>query len=564
MRGRGRVKGSEVTEPRLDGSARWGAPQVTAIRNVTALVGPDLVPQHCDIEITGNRITGIVAHGDSPGPAGSGAKPARNMSTPPGATEIDGKGLLAMPGMVDTHDHLRMLAPGLPIAEGLALDDFLRVMWATQAHMGATEYEVAALLGGVQRLKCGVTTVIDHAYTFHAPGLDQACLRGFNASGARWAYARGIMTRPYEPVCETFDQAADNIRALVETATTSSSAGVTPQAGNPQDGRPDAAHATAGALQNPGPGKGPRDSTITHTVTPDRLFVAPVSLRQASPDDYRRAAELAAELDCGLYTHLAETPAELRDWREQTGHSPVEALHHIGFLNERTVLAHCVRVTPDETDLLARTGTSVAHCPSNNMKLAKGVTPVPAMLRAGVNVCLGIDMMSDMHSEMRAELGMQCLHLADPQALSPLDVLQMATWRGARAAGLAPGPAPATDPAADTQGDTSRAGTLAVGATADITLCQADSLFQAPLVEFHHALVYHTYAPMVRHVMVDGRLVVQHGASTLVDEQALMHEAMAVSKAWRARLDTPEPSDPASHARPLSPDANQPRTVSVL
>ena len=227
-------------------SARLHAPPVEAVTNVTALVGRDLEPQICDIHVGDGLIVAITPPGGaverSHGPADEidadsgppGAETASISAEPP--RQIDGSGLIAVPGMADVHDHLRMLAPGLSVAEGLVLDEFLRVQWATQAHMGPAEYEVCALLGSLQRLKCGITTVVDHAYTFHAPGLDEACIAGYEASGVRWAYARGIMTRPYAPVCESFEQAADAIRAVLD-----------------------------------------------HTpVTPERLFVAPVSIRQAT------------------------------------------------------------------------------------------------------------------------------------------------------------------------------------------------------------------------------------------------------------------------------------------
>ncbi len=442
-------------------SARYRAPAVGRVVDVTALVGPELEPRRCDLVISDGVISDLRQPGSGPVDSAQGV-------------EIDGSEMIAMPGMVDGHDHLRVLAPGLALAEGLSLDDFLRVMWATQAEMGPTEYRLGALLGTLQRLRCGMTTVIDHAYTFHRPGLDDASIAGYDASGVRWAYARGIMTRPYDPVCETFEQAEAEIRRLLD------------------DG----------------------------LVTGDRLFVAPVSIRQASVAEFGLAAELAAELDCGTYTHAAETDSERQRWQEEAGAGPIEALDRAGFLGPRSVLAHCVVLDDRDIELLAERGTHVVHCPTNNMKLAKGVTRVPDLLAAGVNVCLGVDMMSDMHTEMRAELGMHALERRDPQAVSPLEALQMATWRGAAAAGMG-----------------GSAGELTVGQVADIVLVDARSVLQAPMIEPRHAMVHATNPGHVRHVLVDGRLVVEDGRSTLVDEAALVAEVEAVSAAWLARLD---------------------------
>jgi cytosine/adenosine deaminase-related metal-dependent hydrolase len=374
--------------------------------------------------------------------------------------------------MVDCHDHLRNLTPGLAIAEGLKLDDFLRVVWSTQGQMGPTEYRLGALLGMVQRLKTGVTTIADHCYTFHTPGLDEASLAGYRASGARWVYARGIMTRPYEPVCETWDQAEQRIRALVDAG----------------------------------------------EVTPDRLFVAPVSIRQASPDEFAKSRALADELGCGVYTHIAETAAERTVWGEYMGLSPIKALDRLGFLTDRTVLVHCVILDDDEIALLAERGTHVVHCPTNHMKLAKGFTPVPDLLKAGVNVALGIDMMSDLLIEMRTEIGMHAAYRQDPGAISKLEAMRMATVRGCRALGV------------------SGAGTLEPGAVADIVLMNLDSILQAPLIDPVYALLYATHPGLVRHVIVDGRLVVRDGRSVVVDEDALVAEMNDAVRAYLKRI----------------------------
>ena len=436
---------------------------VTSIRNVTAFVGDAFEPQRVDLVIADGRITTI----EPPGP------PA--PADPPEGT-IDGSGLLAFPGMIDTHDHLRNLTPGLTLAAGMTLDEWLRVWWAHGAEMGPEEYRVGALLGSVQRLKAGVTTVVDHCYTFHRPGLDEASIAGYEASGVRWFYARGIMTRPYEPVCESWGEAEDRIRVLVGT------------------GR----------------------------VPTERLFVAPVSIRQAQPEEYRKARELADDLDAGVYTHVAETAQEVDLWKGETGRSPIRALDDLGFLSERSVLVHCVHLDTGEIDLLAQRGAHVVHCPTNHLRLAKGFTPVPDLIAAGVNVAMGVDMMADMLIEMRTELGMHAAYRLDPTAVSQLDAFRMATRNGARAVGW---------------GD--RLGTLEPGNLADLALFDARSLLQAPLIDPAHALLYATDPGMVRHVLVAGRWVVRDGRSVLVDEEALLHEAEDVTRAFLLRIGEP-------------------------
>lgn len=430
------------------------------ITDVTAFVGEALTPRRVDLRLKGGRISAIV-------PPTHGANATATERT------LDGSGLLAFPGMVDCHDHFRNLTPGLSLSEGVKLDDFLRVLWETQSYMGPTEYRLGALLGSLQRLKTGMTTVTDHCYSYHAEGLDEASIAGYEASGARWVYARGIMTRPYEPVCETWEVAEEKIRGLLASG----------------------------------------------LVAPGRLFVAPVSIRQVTVDEFARARRLADELGCGLYTHVAETAAELGVWQSEGGDVPIRVLDRMGFLTPETVLVHGVVLDDDEIALLAERGTSLIHCPTNHMKLAKGFTRVPDLLAAGVNVALGIDMMADMFTEMRTELGMHAAYRLDPNAVSKQEVMAMATFRGARALRLG-----------------ATTGQLTEGFAADVVLVEARSLLQAPTIDPVFSLLYSTHAGMVRHVLVDGRIVVRDGRSTLVDEDALLDELESVVASYLKRI----------------------------
>jgi cytosine/adenosine deaminase-related metal-dependent hydrolase len=437
---------------------------IRQITNVTAFVGEEFEPVLADLSIEGTTITRIDARGRSE------PKTTSSRGSP---HTIDGTGLMAFPGMIDCHDHLRDLMPGVSLTEGLKLDDYLKAGWEMQRAMGPTEYRLGALLASVQRLKTGITSVCDHCYPFHADGLDEASIQGYEDAGIRWVYARGIMTRPYEPICEHWETAAGNIRDLADS------------------------------------GRVPRE----------RLFVAPVSIRQTAPEEFRRSRELADELGCGLYTHVSETESEREVWLSECGASPIRALDSLGFLTPRTVLVHCVILEEDEIDLLAARGCHVIHCPTNHMKLAKGFTPVPDLLKAGVNVALGVDKMSDLLIEMRSEIGMHAALRRDPQAIGKLDALQMATVRGARALGL---------------GD--RLGTIDVGHVADLVLLDARSILHAPLIDPSFALLYTSHPGMVRYVLLGGELVVDEGRLVTVDEEALVNEVEAIAAHYMARL----------------------------
>jgi 5-methylthioadenosine/S-adenosylhomocysteine deaminase len=249
------------------------------------------------------------------------------------------------------------------------------------------------------------------------------------------------------------------------------------------------------------------------------LFIAPVSIRQVTLPEFAEARRLADEIGCGLYSHVAETAAEIDVWKAEGGDAPIRVLDRLGFLTPDTVLVHGVVLDDDEIELLAKRRTSVIHCPTNHMKLAKGFTRVPDLLAAGVNVALGIDMMADMLTEMRTELGMHSAYRLDPNAVSKTEAMRMATVRGAHALRL--------------DGVT---GQLAPGLAADIVLMEGRSLLQAPMIDPVYSLLYATHAGLVRHVLVDGRLVIEEGRSTRVDETELLAEVESVVAAYLNRI----------------------------
>lgn len=384
---------------------------------------------------------------------------------------LDASGMLVMPGLINLHDHLRDLTPGIRVGEGLKLDAMLRIFWKLSRAAGPDEYRVGAALGTAKLLKAGVTSVVDHLYPFHRPGLTQASVEGYSSTGIRWFMARGIMTRPYKPISESLRGALRAIQDLAD---------------------------------------GP--------VPKERLFVAPVSFRQAVPPEYVQARRLADHLGLRVYTHVAETPTEIDMIRREHGARPVELLHRIGFAGSDAILVHCVYLSAGEIRMLARSGATVVHCPSNHMRLAKGVTPVPRLLAAGANVGMGIDTTDDLFTEMRQEVLMQGLHHSNPGVLSPQTSLEMATARGATALGL---------------GD--ELGRIEVGRRADLVCVDVSPAHLQPILDPVWTLVHRAHGHDVAHVVVEGEVVVKNGRLTKLDEDALVEEAKAVALSYLGR-----------------------------
>ncbi|MCZ7532762.1 MAG: amidohydrolase family protein [Acidimicrobiia bacterium] len=396
-----------------------------------------------------------------------GGPPRRTRRT------VDATGMVVIPGLINLHDHLRDLTPGIRIGEGLKIDALLRAYWRLTEVMGPEEYRVGAMLGAARLVKAGVTSVVDHVYPFHVPGLAESTIAGYEATGIRWFMARGIMTQPYKPICETATNAFRGIEELADV------------------------------------------------IPRERLFVAPVSLRQVPPSLYTRARRFADRHGLRLYTHIAETPEEVRQTKHEHGARPVELLHKLGFAGEDTIMVHCVQLSAGEMRQLAASGSHVVHCPTNHMKLAKGVTAVPKLLARGINVGLGVDTMGDVIGEMRQEVLLQSLANKDPGAISPMTALEMATRNGAAALGLG-----------------TELGSIEEGKRADLVCVDLRTVHLQPVLDPVWTLVNRAYGHDVAHVVVDGRVVVRDGKLADVDERSLVEEVAAVTSSYLKRTGT--------------------------
>jgi 5-methylthioadenosine/S-adenosylhomocysteine deaminase len=211
-------------------------------------------------------------------------------------------------------------------------------------------------------------------------------------------------------------------------------------------------------------------------------------------------------LGIGLGIHLAETRREADLVQAEHGLSPTEYLDAHGWLGPRTLAAHVVWPSASDIQLLARSGTSVAHCPVSNAKLASGVAPVGELQAAGIAVGLGTDSMLsnnrlDLFGEMKTAALLQRVVAARADALTAADVFRMATLGGAHAIGRA----------ADLGG-------LEPGKLADLVFLDLRHPLGLTGERALSDLVWATGPDAVQHVMVNGEWVVRDGALARVNE----------------------------------------------
>lgn len=163
---------------------------------------------------------------------------------------------------------------------------------------------------------------------------------------------------------------------------------------------------------------------------------APHSAASCSKEFLVKVRELAAGNNSRIHIHVLETEDELHLMKKRYGMCYVNFLNSIDLLGPDILAAHCIWLSDDDIDILSTKKVNVVHCPTSNMALGVGISPVPRMLEKGINVALGTDGAAssgslDMWNEMRMAL---YLHkLKDPRSMTASTVLGMATVSGARA-----------------------------------------------------------------------------------------------------------------------------------
>jgi cytosine/adenosine deaminase-related metal-dependent hydrolase len=223
-----------------------------------------------------------------------------------------------------------------------------------------------------------------------------------------------------------------------------------------------------------------------------------------------------------VHTHASEQLAEIALVRAERGADNIAYFDALGISGPRATLAHCVHATPEERRLLARAGTNVTHCPSSNLKLGSGIALIPEMIEEGIHVALGADGAPcnnnlDAFVEMRLA-GLVHKPRVGPDGITAHEVLELATLGGARALGLE-----------------HEIGSIEPGKRADLIVVDPRTVHSTPAIDPVSTLVYATQSRDVRHVLVDGRLLVHDGRLTELTGLELP-SVLAAARAEAGRL----------------------------
>ena len=392
-----------------------------------------------------------------------------------------------LPGLINLHHHFyQTLTRVYPQALNKELFPWLKTLYPLWAGLTPETMRLGSRLALAELLLSGCTTASDQHYVFPArleKAIDLQVEEAQNL-GIRVVLCRGSMDRsqkdgglPPDSVVQTCNEILADSERLIQ------------QYHNPNTG----------------------------AMT--QIALAPCSPFSVSEEVMLESASLAEKHNVLLHTHLAETEDENSFCLETFGCRPLDYLEQVGWLNNKTWLAHGIHFTDEEIQKLATAKTGISHCPSSNMVLASGVCRVIDLEKAGVSVGLGVDGSasndsSNLMQEVRQAFLIQRLHHGSK--VTHLDALRWATAGGANVLG------------------SPELGRIAEGMQADFALFKLDELRFSGHGDPLAALVI-CGAHQADRVMVAGKWIVEDGRIPGLDLEQLKIEHHREAKRLREK-----------------------------
>lgn len=449
-------------------------------------------PPVADVLIEGDIITAV------------GAPVAAILASRNGPIErIDASGRLLIPGFVNSHYHsYDVFAKGL--FEDVSLDLWRQYTGRMGAYRSPEEIRLRTLLGAVECLRNGITTVQDMSILVpYDEALVDAILEAYETVGIRTVFSVSIRdlsdaaTIPY--VRELF---APELQKML---------------GDRNDSAREVVDFARAQLMR----HNRKDGTLHWALSPS----AP---HRCSPRMLEMIRDLAEEHDLPVYTHLYEAKMHALHARQCYGEyngSLVRYLDRAGLLSSRLTVAHGLWSKRDELELLAARGAKLVVNVMSNFKLKDGVPPINEFRRAGVGMSFGCDCFSCSDVQNLFQSMKLCCLLAaadgpEPGRLGAAEALRMATTGGAATAGL--------------QGSL---GHVRPGMKADLVLLDLSDPSFIPLNSAARQMVFSETGRSVETVIVNGRVVMCDRRLVTVDEKALHRELADRMPAYRAEFE---------------------------
>ncbi len=435
------------------------------------------LPQRSDVVIRGAHVMtmdgalGDIAAGDVHVRDGAIVAVGRGIEAP-GAAVIDGEGMIAMPGLVDTHWHMWN-----SLLRSMAGDSPERGYFPTTAALGKTflpgDMYCGTMLAAAEALNGGITFV--HDWCHNARTYDHALgsLRALQDAGIRGRFSYGF------PAGQAFTEGIDldGLERLHRDWPRQSNGGLL-------------------------------------TLGLGWRGVSAFGVARA-PDVYRREIDTARRLGLPISVHANQVRGRCEGEIAETAKQ--------GLLGRDMQVIHATQVTPQEIEALASSGASISLSPYTEMRIGYGLPPTGAFLAAGIPVGLSVDTTelsgnADMFAIMKAIQNVENARAESEFRLPPRRVLELATIEGAR-----------------TMGIDDRIGSLVPGKRADLILVSTEDVNIGPLTEATHLLVEAAQPANVDTVMVDGRVMKRGGKLTALDPRQVVRNARGALAGVRAR-----------------------------
>lgn len=366
---------------------------------------------------------------------------------------IDCNKKVLMPGIINAHTHMAMslfrnYADDLPLMEWLS-----QKIWPIEDKLTAEDVYWGTMLSILESIKSGVTCFSD-MYFF----MDETAKAALE-SGIRARIAQGMVGS--DP---TDNSRFDKTMKLYEDWN----------------------------------GKG--DGRITVMAGPHAPYTC-------SPEYLKRVAEFAKDKNLGIHIHLSESISETEDSYKAHGKSPIKHVSDLGIFDVPTTAAHCVQLSDEDIEILAKKNVTVIHNPGSNLKLGNGVAPVVKLLEKGVNVALGTDGSSSNNNvNMFEEINLAAIANKgfnhDTTCIPAMTALEMATINGAKALGFE-----------------EELGSLEVGKKADVVIVDLHKPHFYPIHDIVASMVYTAQASDVETVIINGKVIMENYKVKTIDEE---------------------------------------------
>ncbi len=406
---------------------------------------------------------------------------------------LDLGGHIVLPGLINTHHHFyQTLTRAVPAAQDANLFNWLKTLYPIWARLTPDDIRISTQTALAELALSGCTTASDHLYLFpNGSRLDDE-IEAARQIGLRLHASRGSMSLgesqgglPPDSVVESADAILKDSQRLIET------------------------------YHDPSPG------------SRCQIVLAPCSPFSVTGELMRQSALLARQYGVHLHTHLAETEDEQAFCEQQFGHRPVAYMESLDWVGPDVWFAHTVWIDSSEMQRLAHKHCGAAHCPSSNMRLGSGIAPVLDMLKAGMNVGLGVDgsasndgshllaeaRLAMLASRVRAGIMGASLSGQDaPPLMSARLALELATRGGAAVLGR-------TD-----------IGSLETGKCADFFAIRLDHLAYAGGLHDPVAATLLCASQNADYTIVGGQFIVKEGRLVSADEHKLVERQNKAAK----------------------------------